>query len=66
MGSEHLAQLLSCLRSYIQCPSQHQLCQDLLALQTQLWAEGLSLPHLQAPLFSFQAVVSTRDGLVGC
>ncbi|XP_049675663.1 mitogen-activated protein kinase kinase kinase 6 isoform X2 [Accipiter gentilis] len=57
LGSEHLAQLLSCLRSYIQCPSQHQLCQDLLALQTQLWAEGLSLPHLQAPLFSFQAVV---------
>ncbi|XP_052667515.1 LOW QUALITY PROTEIN: mitogen-activated protein kinase kinase kinase 6 [Harpia harpyja] len=57
LGSEHLAQLLSCLRSYIQCPSQHQLCQDLLALQTRLRAEGLSLPHLQAPLFSFQAVV---------
>uniref|UniRef100_A0A663ET68 mitogen-activated protein kinase kinase kinase n=1 Tax=Aquila chrysaetos chrysaetos TaxID=223781 RepID=A0A663ET68_AQUCH len=56
LGSEHLAQLLSCLRSYIQCPSQHQLCQDLLALQTRLRAEGLSLPHLQAPLFSFQAV----------
>ncbi|XP_069659347.1 mitogen-activated protein kinase kinase kinase 6 isoform X2 [Haliaeetus albicilla] len=57
LGSEHLAQLLSCLRSYIQCPSQHQLCQDLLALQTRLRAEGLSLPHLQAPLSSFQAVV---------
>ncbi|KAM9606827.1 mitogen-activated protein kinase kinase kinase 6 isoform 4-T5 [Morphnus guianensis] len=57
LGSEHLAQLLSCLRSYIQCPSQHQLCQGLLALQTRLRAEGLSLPHLQAPLFSFQAVV---------
>uniref|UniRef100_A0A8D0EZQ3 mitogen-activated protein kinase kinase kinase n=1 Tax=Strix occidentalis caurina TaxID=311401 RepID=A0A8D0EZQ3_STROC len=57
LGSQHLAQLLSCLRSYIQCPSQHQLCQDLLALQSQLRAEGLSLPHLQAPLFAFQAAV---------
>ncbi|NXK18164.1 M3K6 kinase, partial [Arenaria interpres] len=58
LGSEHLAQLLSCLRSYIQCPSQQQLCQDLLALQSQLRAEGLSLPHLQAPLLAFQAAVS--------
>ncbi|XP_075294051.1 mitogen-activated protein kinase kinase kinase 6 isoform X2 [Opisthocomus hoazin] len=57
LGSEHLAQLLSCLRGYIQCPSQHQLRQDLLALQTRLRAEGLSLPHLQAPLFGFQAAV---------
>ncbi|XP_059686650.1 mitogen-activated protein kinase kinase kinase 6 [Gavia stellata] len=57
LGSEHLAQLLSCLRSYIQCPSQHQLRQDLLALHTRLRAEGLSLPHLQAPLFGFQAAV---------
>ncbi|XP_009274541.1 PREDICTED: mitogen-activated protein kinase kinase kinase 6 [Aptenodytes forsteri] len=57
LGSEHLAQLLSCLQSYIQCPSQHQLRQDLLALHRQLQAEGLSLPHLQAPLFGFQAVV---------
>ncbi|NXL53148.1 M3K6 kinase, partial [Podilymbus podiceps] len=57
LGSEHLAQLLSCLRSYIQCPSQHQLRQDLLALLTRLRAEGLSLPHLQAPLFGFQAAV---------
>ncbi|KAM6399492.1 LOW QUALITY PROTEIN: mitogen-activated protein kinase kinase kinase 6 [Rhynochetos jubatus] len=53
LGPEHLAQLLSCLRSYILCPSQHQLRQDLLALR----AEGLSLPHLQAPLFGFQAAV---------
>ncbi|XP_074970815.1 mitogen-activated protein kinase kinase kinase 6 isoform X3 [Phalacrocorax aristotelis] len=57
LGSEHLAQLLSCLRSYIQCPRQHQLCQDLLALSTQLRAEGLSLTHLQAPLLGFQAAV---------
>ncbi|XP_037237197.1 mitogen-activated protein kinase kinase kinase 6 isoform X1 [Falco rusticolus] len=57
LGSEHLAQLLSCLRSYIQRPSQDQLRQDLLALQTRLRAEGLSLPHLQAPLFGFQAAV---------
>ncbi|XP_063212122.1 mitogen-activated protein kinase kinase kinase 6 [Chroicocephalus ridibundus] len=57
LGSEHLARLLSCLRSYIQRPSQHQLCQDLLALQSRLRAEGLSLPHLQAPLFGFQAAV---------
>jgi len=66
LGSEHLAQLLSCLRGYIQCPSQHQLRQDLLALQTRLRAEGLSLPHLQAPLFGFQAAVSARGGVVGC
>ncbi|NXC75893.1 M3K5 kinase, partial [Anhinga anhinga] len=58
LGLEHLAQLLSCLRSYIQCPNQHQLRQALLALHTQLWAEGLSLPHLQAPLLGFQAAVS--------
>ncbi|NXP73690.1 M3K6 kinase, partial [Ramphastos sulfuratus] len=58
LSSEHLGQLLSCLRDYIQCPSQQQLCQDLLALQSQLRAEGLSLIHLQAPLFSFQAAVS--------
>ncbi|NXY79880.1 M3K5 kinase, partial [Glareola pratincola] len=58
LGSEHLSRLLSCLRSYIQCPSQHQLCQDLLALQSRLRAEGLSLSHLQAPLFGFQAAVS--------
>ncbi|XP_014804107.1 PREDICTED: mitogen-activated protein kinase kinase kinase 6, partial [Calidris pugnax] len=57
LGWEHLAQLLSCLRSYIQCPSQQRLCQDLLALQSRLRAEGLSLPHLQAPLFAFQAAV---------
>ncbi|XP_074018250.1 LOW QUALITY PROTEIN: mitogen-activated protein kinase kinase kinase 6 [Numenius arquata] len=57
LSSEHLSQLLSCLRSYIQCPSQHQLCQDLLALQSRLRAEGLSLCHLQAPLFGFQAAV---------
>ncbi|NXW55106.1 M3K6 kinase, partial [Eurystomus gularis] len=58
LGSEHLAQLLSCLRGYIQCPSQHQLRQDLLALQSRLRAEGLSLPHLRPPLFGFQAAVS--------
>ncbi|NXD87330.1 M3K6 kinase, partial [Halcyon senegalensis] len=58
LSSEHLAQLLSCLRGYIQCPSQHQLCQDVLALQGRLRAEGLSLPHLRAPLFGFQEAVS--------
>ncbi|XP_042649825.1 mitogen-activated protein kinase kinase kinase 6 isoform X1 [Tyto alba] len=57
LGSEHLAQLLSCLRSYIQCPRQPQLRRDLLALQSRLRAEGLSLPHLQAPLVGFQAAV---------
>ncbi|NXF31320.1 M3K15 kinase, partial [Nyctibius bracteatus] len=58
LSSEHLAQLLSCLRGYIQCPSQHQLRRDLRALHSRLRAEGLSLPHLQAPLFGFQAAVS--------
>ncbi|XP_035759906.1 mitogen-activated protein kinase kinase kinase 6 [Egretta garzetta] len=49
-------------RRYIQCPSQHQLHQDLLALHARLQAEGLGLPHLQAPLFSFQAAVSAWGG----
>lgn len=66
LGSEHLAQLLSCLRGYIQHPNQHQLCRDLLALQTQLRTKGLSLPHLRAPLFSFQAAVSAQGGVGGC
>ncbi|XP_062450343.1 mitogen-activated protein kinase kinase kinase 6 [Rhea pennata] len=57
LGSEHIAQLLSCLRSYIQCPNQHQLRQDLLALQARLRVDGLSLRHLHAPLFNFQAAV---------
>ncbi|NXE29084.1 M3K6 kinase, partial [Ardeotis kori] len=58
MSWEHLAQLLGCLRSYIQCPNRRQLCQGLLALQSRLRAEGLGLPHLQAPLLGFQAAVS--------
>ncbi|NXS96808.1 M3K5 kinase, partial [Jacana jacana] len=58
LGSEHLTQLLSCLQSYIQCPNQRRLCLDLLALQSQLRAEGLSLLHLQSPLLGFQAAVS--------
>ncbi|XP_061870726.1 mitogen-activated protein kinase kinase kinase 6 isoform X2 [Colius striatus] len=57
LGSEHLAQLLSCLRSYIQRLDQHQLRQELLALQSRLQTQGLSLLHFQTPLFSFQAVV---------
>lgn len=58
LGSEHITLLLGCLRSYIQCPARHQLRRDLLALQARLRADGLSLPHLRAPLLNFQAVVS--------
>nr|XP_047929009.1 LOW QUALITY PROTEIN: mitogen-activated protein kinase kinase kinase 6 [Anser cygnoides] len=57
LGSEHITLLLGCLRSYIQCPARHQLRRDLLALQARLRADGLSLPHLRAPLLNFQAVV---------
>ncbi|NXC40907.1 M3K6 kinase, partial [Penelope pileata] len=58
LGSEHIAQLLRCLRGYIQSPSQLQLRHDLRELQARLRAEGLSVPQLRDPLLSFQAVVS--------
>eukprot|EP00075_Anas_platyrhynchos_P010477 XP_027299730.1 mitogen-activated protein kinase kinase kinase 6 isoform X1 [Anas platyrhynchos] len=57
LGSEHLALLLGCLRSYIQRPARHRLRRELLALQERLREDGLSLPHLRGPLLSFQAVV---------
>uniref|UniRef100_A0A452IID9 mitogen-activated protein kinase kinase kinase n=1 Tax=Gopherus agassizii TaxID=38772 RepID=A0A452IID9_9SAUR len=57
LSSEHIAQLVSCLRSYIRSPSHRQLSQDLLELQAPLWAEGLSLHHVQVPLFCFQDTV---------
>nr|XP_013810289.1 PREDICTED: mitogen-activated protein kinase kinase kinase 6-like [Apteryx mantelli mantelli] len=57
------APLLSCLRSYIQCPDQHRLRQDLLALQTRLRADGLSLRHLHVPLSNFQEAVSAAPDL---
>uniref|UniRef100_A0A8C3ILV2 mitogen-activated protein kinase kinase kinase n=1 Tax=Chrysemys picta bellii TaxID=8478 RepID=A0A8C3ILV2_CHRPI len=57
LSSEHIAQLVSCLKSYIRSPSRRQLSQDLLGLQAPLQAEGLSLRHVQVPLFSFQDTV---------
>ncbi|XP_073173530.1 mitogen-activated protein kinase kinase kinase 6 isoform X4 [Lepidochelys kempii] len=57
LSSEHIAQLVSCLKSYIRSPSRRQLSQDLLGLQALLWAEDLSLRHVQVPLFSFQDTV---------
>ncbi|TFK13395.1 protein spinster-like protein 2 [Platysternon megacephalum] len=57
LSSEHIAQLVSCLKSYIRSPSRRQLSQDLLGLQAPLQAEGLSLHHVQVPLFSFQDTV---------
>ncbi|KAM7138710.1 mitogen-activated protein kinase kinase kinase 6 isoform 2-T2 [Macrochelys suwanniensis] len=57
LTSEHIAQLVSCLKSYIRSPSRRQLGQDLLGLQAPLRAEGLSLRHVQVPLFSFQDTV---------
>ncbi|XP_067399389.1 mitogen-activated protein kinase kinase kinase 6 [Emydura macquarii macquarii] len=57
LSSEHIAQLVSSLKSYIRSPSRQQLSQDLLRLQAPLQAEGLSLHHVQVPLFSFQDTV---------
>ncbi|XP_053867954.1 mitogen-activated protein kinase kinase kinase 6 [Malaclemys terrapin pileata] len=57
LSSEHIAQLVSCLKSYIRSPSRRQLSQELLGLQAPLQAEGLSLRHVQVPLFSFQDTV---------
>uniref|UniRef100_A0A8C3RTX3 mitogen-activated protein kinase kinase kinase n=1 Tax=Chelydra serpentina TaxID=8475 RepID=A0A8C3RTX3_CHESE len=57
LTSEHIAQLVSCLKSYIRSPSRRQLGQDLLGLQAPLRDEGLSLRHVQVPLFSFQDTV---------
>ncbi|XP_032658722.1 mitogen-activated protein kinase kinase kinase 6 isoform X2 [Chelonoidis abingdonii] len=57
LSSEHIAQLVSCLKSYIRSPSRRQLSQDLLGLQAPLRAEGLSLHHVQVPLFCFQDTV---------
>lgn len=57
LSSEHIVQLVSCLKSYIRSPSRRQLSQDLLGLQAPLQAEGLSLHHVQVPLFCFQDTV---------
>ncbi|XP_010190314.1 PREDICTED: mitogen-activated protein kinase kinase kinase 5-like, partial [Mesitornis unicolor] len=45
LSSEHLAQLLGCLRSYIQCPNQHRLCQDLLTLVRRVLRRHHIKPH---------------------
>ncbi|NWJ11331.1 M3K6 kinase, partial [Crypturellus undulatus] len=58
LAPEHVLQLLSCLRGYIQARSRQRLRRELLALSTRLRAAGLGLHHLHAPLGSFQAVVS--------
>ncbi|XP_074832313.1 mitogen-activated protein kinase kinase kinase 6 isoform X2 [Carettochelys insculpta] len=57
LSSEHIAQLVSCLQIYIRFPSRRQLSQDLLELRALLRAAGLSLHHVQVPLFSFQDTV---------
>ncbi|XP_075765277.1 mitogen-activated protein kinase kinase kinase 6 isoform X1 [Pelodiscus sinensis] len=57
LPSEHIAKLVSCLRSYIRSPSRRQLGQDLLELQALLQVDCLSLHHVQVPLFSFQDTV---------
>ncbi|XP_072211440.1 mitogen-activated protein kinase kinase kinase 6 [Excalfactoria chinensis] len=58
LSSEHIAQLLSCLQSYIQCPQQPRLHRDLLQLQARLREDGISAQRLRAPLLYFQAVVT--------
>ncbi|XP_031450879.1 mitogen-activated protein kinase kinase kinase 6 isoform X3 [Phasianus colchicus] len=58
LSSEHIAQLLSCLQSYIQSPQQPQLRHDLLQLQARLREDGIGVQRLQAPLLHFQAVVT--------
>lgn len=61
LSSEHIAQLLSCLQSYIQSPQQPRLRRDLLQLQARLREDGIGVQRLQAPLLHFQAVVSAWD-----
>ncbi|POI20281.1 hypothetical protein CIB84_015972, partial [Bambusicola thoracicus] len=56
LSSEHIAQLLSCLQSYIQCPQQPRLRRHLLQLQARLREDGIGVHRLQAPLLRFQAV----------
>ncbi|XP_052555074.1 mitogen-activated protein kinase kinase kinase 6 isoform X3 [Tympanuchus pallidicinctus] len=58
LSSEHIAQLLSCLQSYIQSPQQPRLRRDLLQLQARLREDGIGVQRLQAPLLHFQAVVT--------
>ncbi|KAH0631230.1 hypothetical protein JD844_005466 [Phrynosoma platyrhinos] len=57
LSLEHISQLVSGLKSYIRSPSRKQLAQDLLQLQANLQADGLSLCQVQAPLFTFQDTV---------
>lgn len=65
LSSEHIAQLLSCLQSYIQSPQQPRLRRDLLQLQARLREDGIGVQQLQAPLLHFQAVVSAWDTVWG-
>ncbi|XP_021231205.1 mitogen-activated protein kinase kinase kinase 6 [Numida meleagris] len=58
LSSEHIAQLLSCLRSYIQSPQRPRLRRQLLQLQARLQADGIGLHRLRAPLLRFQEVVT--------
>ncbi|KAM6428335.1 mitogen-activated protein kinase kinase kinase 6 isoform 1-T1 [Liasis olivaceus] len=57
LSLEHIAELLSCLKSYIRSPSRKQLAHSLLQLQAHLKADGLSFCQVQAPLFTFQDTV---------
>uniref|UniRef100_A0A670YDK6 mitogen-activated protein kinase kinase kinase n=1 Tax=Pseudonaja textilis TaxID=8673 RepID=A0A670YDK6_PSETE len=57
LSLEHIAELVSCLKSYIRSPGRKQLVQSLLQLQARLQSDGLSLCQVQAPLFAFQDTV---------
>uniref|UniRef100_A0A8C6VHL9 mitogen-activated protein kinase kinase kinase n=1 Tax=Naja naja TaxID=35670 RepID=A0A8C6VHL9_NAJNA len=57
LSLEHIAELVSCLKSYIRSPGRKQLAQSLLQLQAHLQSDGLSFCQVQAPLFAFQDTV---------
>ncbi|XP_006155382.1 mitogen-activated protein kinase kinase kinase 6, partial [Tupaia chinensis] len=57
LGTDHVEQLLRCLRAHIHTPDRPQLVQDLQALQEQLRIHGLEPALLHRPLFAFPDAV---------
>lgn len=57
INSEHIKQLIGCLRENIRSPDRKQLTNRLLKLRTSLHKDAVPLCSLQAALFSFQDAV---------
>lgn len=60
INSEHITQLISCLRENIRTPDRKQLTNRLLKLRTSLHNDAVPLCSLQAALFNFQDAVCDR------